>query len=42
MDDIIEIFRRLSLTRQQMCEENLLNNIEKTREKKLGIVGQTP
>lgn len=33
IDDIIEIFRRLSLSRQQMCEENLLNNIEKAKTK---------
>ena len=28
-DDIVEIFRRLSLSRKEMCEENLLNNIQK-------------
>ena len=33
IDNIIEIFRRLSLSRQQMCEENLLNNIEKAKTK---------
>lgn len=42
MDDIIEIFRRLSLTRQQMCEENLLNNIRKTHIKNSNGAGQTP
>lgn len=41
MDDIIEIFRRLSLTRQQMCEENLLNNIRKTHIKNSNGAGQT-
>ena len=33
LDDILEIFRRLSLTRKQMCEENLLNNINKAKMK---------
>lgn len=28
-DDIIELFRRLSLTRKDICEENLLQNIAK-------------
>lgn len=31
LDDIIELFRRLSLSRQKMCEENLLNNINKKK-----------
>lgn len=31
IDDCIELFRRLSLTRQEMCEENLLNNIKKKK-----------
>ncbi len=31
IDDIIEIFKRLSLSRREMCEENLLNNIQKKK-----------
>ena len=31
--DILEVFRRLSLTRQKMCEENLLQNIYKSKSK---------
>lgn len=30
-NNILEVFRRLSLTRQEMCEENLLQNIYKIR-----------
>lgn len=30
--DILEVFRRLSLTRQKMCEENLLQNICKANQ----------
>ena len=31
-NDILEVFRRLSLTRQKMCEENLLQNICKANQ----------
>lgn len=34
VEDIIELFRRLSLTRQEMCEENLLNNYRNNIKKK--------
>ncbi len=32
-DDIIELFRRLSLTRKEICEENLFQNIAKANNK---------
>lgn len=31
-NDVLEVFRRLSLTRQKMCEENLLQNIYKIKQ----------
>lgn len=31
-NDVLEVFRRLSLTRQKMCEENLLQNIYKSNQ----------